>query len=175
MTRPHGPARLALAAALLASPVLAATAPPPGPGGDLVALYKDLHRHPELSFQEVRSAAILAAEARAAGFTVTEKVGGTGVVAVMVNGEGPTVLIRADMDGLPVKEATGLPYASTATGRYGEGAVTPVMHACGHDIHMAVWVGTARWLAANRDAWRGTVVMIGQPAEEGFGGARAML
>jgi amidohydrolase len=142
---------------------------------DLVTLYKDLHTHPELSFQEVRSAGILAAEARAAGFEVTEKVGRTGVVAVLKNGTGPTVLIRADMDGLPVKETTGLPYASTATGRYDGGPMTPVMHACGHDIHMAVWVGTARWLAANKGQWRGTVVMIGQPAEEGLGGARAML
>jgi amidohydrolase len=153
---------------LLATPVLAAPV-------DLVTLYKDLHSHPELSFEEVRSAGILAAEARAAGFEVTEKVGKTGVVAVLKNGKGPTLLIRADMDGLPVKEATGLSYASTVMGRYGDGPLTPVMHACGHDIHMSVWVGTARWLAENRKAWRGTVVMIGQPAEEGLGGARAML
>lgn len=167
-----------LAAALLqavAAPVIAADSAPPAPGGDLVALYKDLHRHPELSFQETRSAAIMAAEARAAGFKVTEKVGVTGVVAVLVNGAGPVVLIRADMDGLPVKETTSLPYASIATGQYDKGPMTPVMHACGHDIHMSVWVGTARWLAANRDKWRGTVVMVAQPAEEGFGGARAML
>jgi hippurate hydrolase len=117
----------------------------------------------------------MAAETRAAGFSVTEKVGRTGVVAVLANGPGPVVLIRADMDGLPVKETTGLSYASTMTGRYGTGAETPVMHACGHDIHMSVWVGTARWLAANKDKWRGTVVMVAQPAEEGFGGARAML
>jgi len=155
-------------AAALAGPALAAPV-------DLVTLYKDLHTHPELSFQEVRSAGILAAEARAAGFAVTENVGRTGIVAVLKNGAGPTVLIRADMDGLPVQETTGLPYASTATGNYGSGPMTPVMHACGHDIHMAVWVGTARWLAANKGAWRGTVVMIGQPAEEGLGGAKAML
>ncbi|OYX77660.1 MAG: peptidase M20 [Sphingomonadales bacterium 32-65-25] len=157
-----------LSAALLAAPALAAPV-------DLVTLYKDLHTHPELSFQETRSAGIIAAEARAAGFEVTEKVGRTGVVAVLKNGKGPTVLIRADMDGLPVKETTGLPYASTAMGNYGSGPMTPVMHACGHDIHMSVWVGTARWLAENRKAWRGTVVMIGQPAEEGLGGAKAML
>ncbi len=157
-----------LIAALAATSTLAAPV-------DLVTLYRDLHTHPELSFQEVRSAAILASEARAAGFDVTEKVGRTGVVAVLKNGKGPTVLIRADMDGLPVKETTGLPYASTAMGSYGAGPMMPVMHACGHDIHMAVWVGTARWLAENRKAWRGTVVMIGQPAEEGLGGARAML
>jgi hippurate hydrolase len=152
-----------LAAAAQAAPV------------DLITLYKDLHAHPELGFEEVRTAGILAAEARAAGFEVTEKVGRTGVVAVLRNGKGPTLLIRADMDGLPVKEATGLAYASTAMGRYGDGPLTPVMHACGHDIHMAVWVGTARWLAENRKAWKGTVVMIGQPAEEGLGGARAMI
>ncbi|OYZ14731.1 MAG: peptidase M20 [Sphingomonadales bacterium 28-64-96] len=157
-----------LSAALLAAPALAAPV-------DLVTLYKDLHTNPELSFQETRSAGIIAAEARAAGFEVTEKVGRTGVVAVLKNGKGPTVLIRADMDGLPVKETTGLPYASTAMGNYGSGPMTPVMHACGHDIHMSVWVGTARWLAENRKAWRGTVVMIGQPAEEGLGGAKAML
>jgi amidohydrolase len=97
------------------------------------------------------------------------------VVAVLKNGKGPTLLIRADMDGLPVKEATGLPYASAAMGQYDDGPMTPVMHACGHDIHMAVWVGTARWLAENRKAWRGTVVMIGQPAEEAGGGAQKML
>ena len=142
---------------------------------DLVTLYKDLHAHPELGFQEVRSAGILAAEARAAGFEVTEKVGRTGVVAVLKNGKGPTVLIRADMDALPVKEATGLPYASSDKGHYDGGEDTPVMHACGHDIHMAVWVGTARWLAENRKAWRGTVVMIGQPSEEISAGAKAML
>ena len=157
-----------LSAALLTSPALAAPV-------DLVTLYKDLHTHPELSFQETRSAGVIAAEARAAGFEVTEKVGRTGVVAVLKNGKGPTVLIRADMDGLPVKETTGLPYASRAMGNYGSGPMTPVMHACGHDIHMSVWVGTARWLAENRKAWRGTVVMIGQPAEEGLGGAKAML
>ena len=157
-----------LSAALLTSPALAVPV-------DLVTLYKDLHTHPELSFQETRSAGVIAAEARAAGFEVTEKVGRTGVVAVLKNGKGPTVLIRADMDGLPVKETTGLPYASTAMGNYGSGPMTPVMHACGHDIHMSVWVGTARWLAENRKAWRGTVVMIGQPAEEGLGGAKAML
>ena len=161
----------ALVAGLLAGAAAGSAAQPV----DLVTLYKDLHTHPELSFQEVRSAGILAAEARAAGFTVTEKVGRTGVVAVLTNGKGPTVLIRADMDGLPVKEITGLPYASRAMGNYGDGPMTPVMHACGHDIHMAVWVGTARWLAANKGAWKGTVVMVGQPAEEGFGGARAML
>ncbi len=142
---------------------------------DLLTLYKDLHSHPELSFQETRSAAILAAEARAAGFTVTEKVGGTGVVAVMVNGPGPVVLIRADMDALPVLEKTGLPYASAAIGKAPDGTDTPVMHACGHDIHMTVWTGVAREMASRRGDWSGTLVMIGQPAEERSGGASEML
>ncbi|MEY2884639.1 MAG: hypothetical protein RL490_2363 [Pseudomonadota bacterium] len=142
---------------------------------DLLTLYKDLHAHPELSLQETRSAAILAAEARAAGFTVTERVGGTGVVAVMVNGPGPTVLIRADMDGLPVTEMTGLPYASTAMGKAADGSLTPVMHACGHDIHMTAWVGVARQMAATRAQWSGKLIMVAQPAEEISVGAAAML
>jgi hippurate hydrolase len=142
---------------------------------DLVTLYKDLHSHPELSLHETRTAAILAAEARAAGFSVTEKVGGTGIVAVMANGPGPTVLIRTDMDGLPVAEATGLAYASTVTVTGADGSTTPVMHACGHDMHMAAWVGVARAMAARKLEWSGTLVMIGQPAEEIGAGARAML
>jgi hippurate hydrolase len=141
----------------------------------LLALYKDLHLHPELSTQETRSAAIMAAEARAAGFTVTEKVGGTGVVAVLVNGAGPVLLIRADMDGLPVREETGLPYASRATVIAADGSTTPIMHACGHDVHMTVWTGVARRMAAERSQWRGTLVMVAQPAEEVIGGAAAML
>jgi hippurate hydrolase len=158
------------AAALLATTASARAAPV-----DLVSLYKDLHAHPELAFQETRSAALMAAEARAAGFTVTEGVGKTGVVAVLVNGSGPTVLIRADMDGLPVKEETGLPYASSAMGRAADGSLTPVMHACGHDIHMSVWVGVARAMAAAKSRWQGTLVMVAQPAEEAGGGAKAML
>ena len=154
---------------------LVAVAAAAAPQTDLVALYKDLHAHPELGFQEKRSAAILAAEARAAGFAVTEGVGRTGVVAVMKNGPGPVLLIRTDMDALPVKEATGLPYASAATGVASDGSQTPVMHACGHDIHMTVWTGTVRAMAAAKAKWSGTLVMIGQPAEEGGGGADAML
>ena len=172
------PRTLVLATLLAgAAPLAAAPQTPqtPRPGGDLVSLYKDLHSHPELAFQETRSAAIMAAEARAAGFTVTEKVGGTGVVAVMVNGPGPVLLIRADMDALPVKEATGLPFASTAMGKAPDGSMTPVMHACGHDIHMSVWAGTARAMAAAKNQWSGTLVMIAQPAEETIGGAKAML
>src|SRR3546814_322786 len=110
----------------------------------LMAIYKDLHAHPELSFMEVRSAGILAAEARKLGFKVTEKVGGTGIVAVMENGPGPVVMVRADMDGLPVTEQTGLPGASTLRVTTKEGGDTGVMHACGHDTHMTAWIGVAR-------------------------------
>ena len=132
----------------------------------LIAIYQDLHAHPELSFKEVRSSAILAAEARRAGFNVSSGIGGTGVVAVLKNGPGPVVLLRADMDALPATEANGPPFKSQVPG---------VMHACGHDTHMATWIGTARRLAAMKDRWSGTLVMIGQPAEEVGGGARAML
>ena len=132
----------------------------------LMALYRDLHSNPELSMQEVRSPAKLAAEARKLGFEVTEHVGKTGVVAVMKNGPGPVLLIRADMDALPVKEQTGLPFASTVTGKLPDGTPTPVMHACGHDTHMTTWLGTARRLAAMKDQWSGTRVMILQPGEE---------
>ncbi|MBN8841851.1 MAG: amidohydrolase [Sphingomonadales bacterium] len=141
----------------------------------LMTIYKDLHANPELSFMEVRSAGILAAEARKLGFEVTEKVGGTGIVAVMKNGPGPVVLVRADMDGLPVVEQTGLPGASKVRVTTKEGVETGVMHACGHDTHMTAWVGVARLMAANKDKWSGTLVMIGQPAEERGAGARMML
>jgi len=141
----------------------------------LVALYKDLHAAPELSFQEVKTAARLAKELRPLGFEVTEKVGGTGVVAVLRNGDGPVLMIRTDMDALPVDEDTGLPYASKVRARTPDGAESGVMHACGHDIHMASWVGTARRMAALKDQWSGTLVMVGQPAEERSGGAIAMI
>ncbi len=141
----------------------------------LMTIYKDLHANPELSFMEVRSAGILAAEARKLGFKVTEKVGGTGIVAVMENGPGPVVLVRADMDALPVIEQTGLPGASKVRVTTKEGVETGVMHACGHDTHMTAWVGVARIMAANKDKWSGTLVMIGQPAEERGAGARMML
>ncbi len=167
-----GAAALALAAPAAAQPL----------GGEvekqmpsLMAIYKDLHANPELSFMEVRSAGILAAEARKLGFAVTEKVGGTGVVAVMKNGPGPVVLIRADMDGLPVTEQTGLVGASKARVTTAEGVETGVMHACGHDTHMTAWIGVARLMAANKADWSGTLVMIGQPAEERGAGARMML
>ena len=142
---------------------------------DLLGIYRQLHEHPELSFQEERSAALMAHEARRAGFAVTTGIGRTGIVAVMANGPGPVLLLRADMDALPVREETGLPYASRATGTTADGRTTPVMHACGHDTHMTAWIGTARRMAALRDAWAGTLVMVGQPAEEIGQGARAML
>lgn len=141
----------------------------------LMDLYRYLHEHPELSFQEVNTAAKLAAEAKRLGFDVTEKVGKTGVVAVMKNGPGPVVMIRADMDGLPVVEQTGLPFASKVKGISKSGTETGVMHACGHDTHMSGWVGAARQLVANKANWSGTLVMILQPAEEIGAGAKAML
>ncbi len=154
---------------------LTAAAPVSDETAKLVALYKDLHAKPELAFQEVATAARLAKEIAGLGFEITTGVGKTGIVAVMKNGPGPVLLIRADMDGLPVSEETGLPYASKATGIGPDGKPTPTMHACGHDIHMSAWVGLARRLAATRSAWSGTVVMIGQPAEESVGGASGML
>jgi hippurate hydrolase len=141
----------------------------------LDAFYKDLHTHPELSLMEERSAGKVAAGLREAGCEVTERFGGFGVVAVLKNGAGPTVLIRSDLDGLPVQEETGLPYASTVRVKNLAGQEVPVMEACGHDIHMTCLVGVARTLAALRDRWAGTVVLIGQPAEEIGTGARAML
>ena len=141
----------------------------------LMELYKDLHANPELSFQEFETAAKLAKRMRTLGFDVTEKVGKTGVVAVMKNGEGPTVMLRADMDGLPVVEQTGLPYASKRIATPASGVETGVMHACGHDTHMAGWIGAAQLLAERKDQWQGTLVMILQPAEELGEGALAML
>ena len=141
----------------------------------LMTVYRDLHANPELSMEEVRSPAKLAAEARKLGFTVTEKVGKTGVVAVMKNGAGPVLLLRADMDALPVVEQTGLPFASKVRATARSGVETGVMHACGHDTHMTSWLGTARRLAAMKDQWSGTLVMILQPGEETGEGAKAML
>jgi amidohydrolase len=141
----------------------------------LMTLYRDLHANPELSMQEVRTPAKLALEMRKLGFEVTEHVGKTGVVAVMKNGPGPILLLRADMDALPVREQTGLPFASKVTGKLPDGTETPVMHACGHDTHVATWLGTARRLAAMKDQWSGTLVMVLQPGEELVKGAKAML
>lgn len=141
----------------------------------LEKLYIHYHRNPELSFYEKETSKRMAEELRKAGFEVTEKVGGNGVVGVLKNGEGPTVLVRADMDALPIGEETGLPYASTVTTEDEAGNTVGVMHACGHDVHMSVWAGAARRLAENKDKWKGTLVFIGQPAEERSGGAKAML
>ena len=141
----------------------------------LFDLYKHLHSHPELSFQEVQSAARVADELRKAGCEVTPGVGKHGVVGALRNGAGQTLLLRADMDALPVKEQTGLPYASAVTAKDAQGKDVPVMHACGHDIHMTWLVGTARVLGQTKGLWHGTLVFIGQPAEEAVGGALAML
>ncbi len=149
----------------------------------LLTIYKDLHIHPELSTHEERSAALVAKELKAAGCEVTEHVGKYekpgatcfGVIGVMKNGAGPTVLVRTDLDALPVHEETGVPYASTVTTKNDEGKDVPVMHACGHDIHMSTFIGTARALAKLKDRWQGTIIFVGQPAEETVGGARALL
>jgi amidohydrolase len=149
----------------------------------LLAIYKDIHSHPELSGHEERTAALVAKELRAAGCQVTEHVGkyensklkAYGVVGVMKNGDGPTVLVRTDTDALPVEEETGLPYASKVVARNDEGKDVHVMHACGHDIHVAAFIGTARALGKLRDQWRGTIVFVAQPAEEIGTGARALL
>ncbi len=142
---------------------------------NLKALFEHFHQNPELSHREFKTAERLAAEIRALDYDVTEGVGGTGVVAVLENGDGPTVMIRADMDGLPIKEVTGLPYMSTARQEDIDGIEKPVMHACGHDTHITSLVGTAKQMAARRDQWSGTLVLIGQPAEERISGAREML
>jgi hippurate hydrolase len=141
----------------------------------LGALFVDFHRNPELSFKENRTAKILAKALRAEGATVTEGVGGTGVVGVMRNGAGPTVLVRADMDGLPVEEKSGVAYPSRVRQVGVDGLEMPVMHACGHDVHITALIGAARQLAAAKGSWSGTVVFIAQPAEERVGGAKAML
>jgi len=141
----------------------------------LQSLYFHLHSNPELSFQEKNTATRIATELRKAGFEVTERVGGYGVVGVLKNGEGPTLMLRTDLDALPVKEKTGLGYASKIQAVDDKGVTVHTMHACGHDIHMTVFTGTARRLAALRDKWSGTLVMIGEPAEERGTGARAML
>ncbi|MEM1104165.1 MAG: amidohydrolase, partial [Pseudomonadota bacterium] len=192
--------RFRLAPGLLAASLIGLTAPalaesPPATGAPLDEIYRHLHANPELSLKEEKTSALLAAELEALGFEVTTGVGdawvkakaaneqgvarpgvgGYGVVGVLRNGEGPTVLLRADMDALPVPERTGRPYASKVEDVTWSGVKSPVMHACGHDIHMTSWVGAARRLAAERKAWSGTLVMIAQPAEELGLGALAML
>ncbi|MBB5373408.1 amidohydrolase [Acidocella aromatica] len=151
----------------------------PRPSADLLAqlehIYQDLHANPELSMQEHRTAAIAAAWLRQQGYEVTEGVGGTGVVGVLRNGDGPVVLLRADMDALPIQESTGLPYASDKTGTDRFGQATSIAHSCGHDMHVAWLMGVACILAENRPAWRGTVMAVFQPGEETGQGARAMI
>ena len=142
---------------------------------DLQSLYTDLHAHPELSMQETRTAGIAAERLRAAGYEVTTGVGRTGVVGLLRNGDGPTVMLRADMDALPVEEATGLPYASKVTATDRDGKAVPVMHACGHDMHVTWLVGATTLLVQARAAWQGTLMAVFQPAEETAEGARAMI
>src|SRR3954451_6702740 len=140
----------------------------------LDALYKDIHAHPEIAFQEVKTAAKLAAEMRALGFEVTEHVGKTGLVAIYKNGDGPTIMVRTELDALPMEEKTGLAYASHDK-TTSEGRESFVAHSCGHDVHMASWVGTAKTLLSLKDEWHGTLMFIAQPAEEIVSGAKAML
>jgi len=142
---------------------------------DAHALYLDLHEHPELSAHETQTAAKLAAHLRALGYDVTEHVGGTGVVAILKNGAGPTVMLRTELDALPVEERTGQPYASKVLAKDDSGHDVPVMHACGHDLHMASLVGTAAIMAHSKNTWHGTLMLIGQPAEETISGAKAMI
>ena len=172
---------------LVAAFVVGATCALPAVAGDLsqviakdydshlASLFDYFHRNPELSFLETKTAARLASELRAAGFQVTEGVGKTGVVAILKNGPGPTVMMRADMDGLPMLEKSGLANASKAMQKDTEGTLTPVAHSCGHDVHMTSLVGTARRMAAERNTWSGTLMLIGQPAEERIGGALLMM
>ncbi len=178
--------RAAVIAAALTLPVLLSAPPAAGQNAplekqvdsvfpDAQALYLDLHQHPELSSHETRTAAELAGKLRELGYEVTEHVGGTGIVAVMKNGPGPTVMLRTELDALPVEEKTGLPYASKARAKDDNGRDVAVMHACGHDVHMASLWGTAAIMARNKDSWHGTLMLIGQPAEETITGADRMI
>jgi len=141
----------------------------------LEALYWDLHQHPELAFHEVRTADTLATRLKALGYEVTTGVGKTGIVAILRNGPGPVIMLRTELDALPVEEKTGLAFASKATMRNDAGVTVPLAHACGHDLHMTGWYGTATVMAGRRDRWHGTLMLVGQPAEEILGGASAML
>ncbi len=166
-SRPRGPVGLASAAS---AADVAGTRAAIDRGFDaqyphIEALYKDIHSHPELAFQETRTAARLAAEMRALGYEVTEGIGKTGLVALYKNGPGPTVMVRTELDALPMPEKTGLPYASTVKQMWRD-AETPVAHSCGHDIHMAAWVAVAKTLIDLKDQWNGTVMFVAQPAEE---------
>lgn len=142
---------------------------------DVERLYQDLHRNPEIAFEEKRTAATLAKRLEALGYDVTTGVGGTGIVAIMKNGEGPVVMLRTELDALPMLEKTGLPFASTATTKNDAGETVPVSHMCGHDIHMAAFAGTAELMARDRERWHGTLMLVGQPAEEIVAGAKAMI
>jgi hippurate hydrolase len=142
---------------------------------DAYALYLDLHQYPELSSHETRTAALLAQRLRQLGYEVTENVGGTGVVGIMKNGSGPTVMLRTELDALPVEEQTGLPYASKVRTKDDSGRDVPVMHACGHDLHMSSWWATAAIMAHTKDTWHGTLMLIAQPAEETISGAKRMV
>ncbi|HTZ82599.1 MAG TPA: amidohydrolase [Candidatus Acidoferrales bacterium] len=142
---------------------------------DAHKLYLDIHEHPELSGHEVQTAAKLASALRGAGYEVTEHVGNTGIVALLKNGAGPTIMLRTELDALPVEEKTGLPYASKVHEKDDSGRDVPVMHACGHDLHMAALLGTAEIMARSKDSWHGTLMLIGQPAEETIGGAEGMI
>lgn len=142
---------------------------------ELEALYRDLHQHPELAFHEVRTAGELAKRVKALGYEVTTGVGKTGIVAILRNGPGPVVMLRTELDALPVEEKTGLAFASKATMQNDAGVTVPLAHACGHDLHMTAWVGTATVMAGRKDRWHGTLMLVGQPAEEIVGGASAML
>src|SRR6266478_2790473 len=142
---------------------------------ELEAVYKDIHAHPELSMQETRTAGIAANHLKVLGFEVTSGVGKTGVVGILHNGDGPTVMLRADMDALPIKEATGLPYASIVTGTDPTGKTVPVAHSCGHDMHVACLIGATSLFAKSRDPWKGTLMAVFQPGEETAQGAKAMI
>jgi amidohydrolase len=176
---------LVIASMLLLAPVVRAASLPPAvesKSASLLEIYKDIHAHPELSHHEARTSAILAKGLREAGYSVTERVGvypdgshAFGVVGILKNGSGQTLLIRGDMDALPIVEETGLPYASHVMTKSASGQDVGVMHACGHDVHTTVLLGTARALAATRSEWHGTVMIVGQPSEETIDGAKAML
>src|SRR5580704_16536793 len=178
--------RLLLILVLLSSPSLSvaswAAEPWRAPSAQIDAvypqvesLYLDLHRNPELSYHEEKTAAKIADQLRKLGYDVTTGFGGTGVVGVFKNGSGPVVMLRAELDALPVPEKTGLPYASKVTAKDDSGKEVPVMHACGHDVHMAAIIGTAEVMAQTKSTWHGTLVLIGQPAEETISGAKAMI
>jgi hippurate hydrolase len=168
---------LAGAATVLAAPAATKQAVPEVAAiePELEALYKDLHQHPELAFHEQRTADALASRVKALGYEVTTGIGQTGIVAILRNGPGPVVMLRTELDALPVEEKTGLPFASKATTQDASGATVPIAHACGHDLHMSAWYGTAKIMASRRGRWHGTLMLVGQPAEEAGDGAAAML